>query len=349
MNCAKCKNKIKNISHQNNDDNNKNNINIPNQNDTNLYQDKVITLNPITEYSPPLILDPITIDLTNNEDAKKFIKNLSIPFWANCIINNKYVKVRTNEIIILEFPKYLLGQDFVFDSNISKKIKKIICYIKKTHPKMTDFEIKLYLTFIKKKYPELINNYMKEKSDNSTNSTNSTDSTDSTDSTNSTDKKKQHFNILSLNKAFDFFLKKESCKDHLFEKIIKVIECCKFKPKNVMETITIKKNGITLINKANYSISMGKFFRNDYVQIVIPKYVTNFFTLIQYILFLENNNLLVNSDVIKNNIKFLPRNYKLNDNTQIIVQNENEYRKKCYAKYLTDNNLSGTINMVPVK
>jgi hypothetical protein len=286
-------------------------------------------LNPITEFTPPLVLNPITIDLTEQIDINTFnkiqnyINSLEIPFWAYCIIKNKYIKVKTNEIIIIEYPSFLLtNTNYSFPDDLSKNQKKIISLIKKIYPKLSDIEIVSYVSLIKEKCPKLIDSILSCKNNQCCNNSIIN-------------------NLLSLN----FNGKNNHCNNECFiQEIKKIIK--KYKHKN-MTKIIIGSSGVNAINKSNYAITMGNFARNDFAQVKIPQYIKNFYTLNKFLEYLQDNQILRNTPIINQNIDLLPRYENVSEDTQIIVQNIRIYRQNDYRKYLNSNELTGTLNYDP--
>ncbi len=289
-------------------------------------------LNPITEFTPPLVLKPISIDLKEQLDInilnkiQNYITSLEIPFWAYCIIENKYVKVKTNELIIIEYPSFLLtATNYSFPDNLSKNQKKIINLIKKIYPKLSDIEIISYFLFLKEKCPKLIDEIISCKNKKCC------------------DKAKNNSllnNLLSFNSNKD-----NQCNYSCFiSKIKKIIK--KYKYKN-MKKIIIGPSGVNAINKANYSITMGNFARNDFAQVRIPEYIRNFYQLTKFLEYLQDNQILRNTPIINQSKDLLPRYETVSENTQIIVQNIRIYRQNNYRNYLNQNELTGTINYDP--
>ena len=73
----------------------KNNKRIINQttNDQTTNDQATNVVNPITIYSPDLLLEPIVYDFSNNDEIKQYILAQEIPFWAKCIIENNLIQV----------------------------------------------------------------------------------------------------------------------------------------------------------------------------------------------------------------------------------------------------------------
>jgi hypothetical protein len=315
----------------------------------------VTTLNPITEFSPPLVLNPIFLDLPKElselvyNELEQYISTLKIPFWANCIIENKYIKVRTNEFIVIEYPDFLItdNTDFVFPDDLSKKQQQIINLIKKIYPELSDIEILSYIGLINEKDPKLF--------DKISCCINSKNCKSNEKKNCKSDEKKNCsiFNsLLSYNnkdkdKDKDKDKHKDKCCDekYLIDKINKIIN----KYINITNTIVIGKSGVNAINKANLSITSNAFSRNDFVQIFIPNFIQNFYTFNKFLEYLQDKQILRNIPKLIKRKDSLPRYEALTDNFQIIVQNARIYNQNNFKKYLDENKLEGFINYDPQK
>ncbi len=293
-------------------------------------------LNPITEFSPPLILNPIRVELKEQvkEDIynqlEGYINSLATPFWVFCLLNNKFVKIRTNEIIVIEYPDFLDIDDtnFTFPDNISKNQKKIIDFMKKIFPNESDFEIVSYIALLKEEYPKIFDKILCYKKK-------------------SCDCKKNNNSIFNNLLPFNKNKQCETCNGsnnslpHEIKKIIK-----KNLQKN-LQTIIIGQSGVNAINQANFSVSSGAFSRNDYIQVNIPDYIKNFYQLVKFLEFLQEKQILLNTELIKNKTSLLPRYENITDDLRRLVQNRRIFRQNDYAKYLDKNGLTGTLNFDP--
>ena len=267
-------------------------------------------LNPITEFTPPLVLNPITIDIfkeldnDTNDRIENYIKTLKIPFWALCIIENKFIKVRNNEQIIIEYPSFLLiDTEYKFPNDLSTQQIKMIKLIQKIYPDLSDIEVISYIGLLNENYEEFFKN-------------------------------------ISCCKN----IKDEKCYYKCIKKKIKKI-ICKYS-KNTTQFI-IGASGVNAINRSNYSITIGNFARNDFAQVKVPDYVKNFYQLNEFLLYLQDNTILKDTPVIKNNRQLLPRYQSVGDDSKIIVQNERIYIQNEYRNFLSNNTLLGTVAYDP--
>jgi hypothetical protein len=292
-------------------------------------------LNPITEFSSPLVLNSISLDLKKDLDKEKYdeieqyIKTLEIPFEIKCLIENKYIKVKNNDAIIIEYPEFLTGNtNYSFPDDLTKKQQKIIDIIKKIYPKLSDYEVVAYITLINTKCPKLLDSMLCCEKDKEKN-------------------KPVCNNFLSIFYKDNKENKENKCNyNSSVKKIKKIIN--KYMNKN-MKIFIIGKSGVNAINKANYCITMGRFFRSDYVQINIPDFINNYYTLVKLLEFLQENTILKNLPTLANNKELLPRYQTEDNNSLLLVQNAAIYRQNSYKEYLENNNLEGTINFDPSK
>lgn len=267
-------------------------------------------VNPITIYSPDLLLEPIVYDFTQNDVIKKYIISQKIPFWAKCIIENKYICLRTNNKIIIKYPKINEGENFCFSKKLPDDIKNLINIIKEYDNSLSDRYISLYLNYLKEHHCKVLDDLLLYSSNTKNNIL------------------IDALSIYSIKQLLDEY---------------------KYCPNKDLKKIVIENEGVSSINKLNYSISIKKYFRKDPIQLNIPDYIENFYNLQLFLEYIQNNKLILNSEKYEKTKDLLPRYYTDNSTTPsktVIVQNERQYREVDFGTYLTGIKSTGSVNYV---